>query len=121
MITLTSIVEATARVAGVDVAAITGLRGPDRVAHARQAGYAVARDLGASLSEIGWAFGGRDHTTIRHGIGRADPATVAAIQDMAETADAQVPVFRSRRGLSQFQSTRTNQPASEGATQWQAA
>ena len=34
----------------------------------QEAMYECARRTGASLPQIGWALGGRDHTTVLHGI-----------------------------------------------------
>lgn len=69
------------------------LAAPSRTAivvRARNAGYLVARrKTKKSLPQIGEMFGGKDHTTVLHGIRRAealeaeDPAFAALIQNVA--------------------------------------
>lgn len=69
-----------------EVAAIFGRSASDLKSHRRSRGYALPRQMAyaavqqakptLSLAEIGRAFGGRDHTTILHGI-RVHHARVA--------------------------------------------
>jgi chromosomal replication initiation ATPase DnaA len=61
-----------ARLFGLAPADLAGGARNARYVHARFTAYAVARDCGHSLSEIGHAFGGRDHTTVLSGLCRFD-------------------------------------------------
>ena len=52
---------------------LTGKRRPKNIAHARQvAMYLLREENGLSLPVIGGHLGGRDHSTIRYGIGRVE-------------------------------------------------
>ena len=63
------IVDAAALAHGVCVADLMGDRFIRKFAHARQDAYWRVRErLGWSYPHIGRFFGGRDHTTILHGI-----------------------------------------------------
>lgn len=53
---------------GVPFEALAGPRRHKSLVRARWQGYKVFRDAGLSLPEIGRCFGGRDHTTILHGL-----------------------------------------------------
>ncbi len=54
---------------------LTGKRRPKNIAHARQvAMYLLREENGLSLPVIGEHLGGRDHSTIRYGIGRIEEA-----------------------------------------------
>ena len=54
---------------------LTGKRRPKNIAHARQvAMYLLREENGLSLPVIGEHLGGRDHSTIRYGIGRVEKA-----------------------------------------------
>lgn len=56
-------------------ATVAALRGPGRVrrlARARWAVMVVLSDGGLSLTRIGGALGGRDHSTVIHGLRRAE-------------------------------------------------
>ena len=58
------------RVSNMD---LSGLRRNRDAAFARFCAFTVCRDVTmATLPEIGRAFGGRDHTTVMHGLKRAD-------------------------------------------------
>lgn len=54
---------------------IAELRGPSRIpelCRIRWAAMEVMREQGLSLPQIGRAIGGRDHTTVIHGLSRAE-------------------------------------------------
>lgn len=54
---------------GLTVAELMGTTRVRLIAHARQeAMWRISRELGRSLPEIGRMMGGRDHTTVLHGI-----------------------------------------------------
>lgn len=57
---------------GVPVAALTGQRRTDEICVIRHAAFAEvkARRPNWSLTQIGRAFGGRDHTTVLYGLRR---------------------------------------------------
>lgn len=111
--TIADIVEYVAERYGVTSDDLTGPRRARRLSEPRQRAYALAREVtGRSLPAIAAAFGGRDHTTILHGI-RADkarrtPGTDAELIFSAEaTALRCGPVFRtSRRPAAGFRSVR---------------
>lgn len=60
-------------------------RGAAPLAGARHVAMALvaARMPGLSLSQIGRMFGGRDHTTVAHGIARGRALLAAASEDLA--------------------------------------
>lgn len=67
------------------------LRGPSRertVVRARQCTMAILREHGASYPEIGDALGGRDHTTVMHGVKRC--ATDPVLIPLAESLRAEM-------------------------------
>jgi len=67
-ITLSEVIEITARHFQLKPAALTSKSRAARVNRARQIAMYIARDLtDASLPQIGEAFGGRSHTTVLHG------------------------------------------------------
>jgi chromosomal replication initiation ATPase DnaA len=67
--TLRRVIGATARKHGLTAADLTGPSRSRQVSHARgMAMYLSRRLTPASLGTIGTAFGGRDHTTVLHGI-----------------------------------------------------
>lgn len=67
--TLRRVIGATARKHGLTAADLTGPSRCRQVSHARgMAMYLSRRLTPASLGTIGMAFGGRDHTTVLHGI-----------------------------------------------------
>ena len=67
--TLRRVIGATARKHGLTAADLTGPSRCRQVSHARgMAMYLSRRLTPASLGTIGTAFGGRDHTTVLHGI-----------------------------------------------------
>lgn len=69
---LKGIIAIAAKLAGVRVDVLTSERRDADLVAWRQAAMAVAYDRGAwSLPQIGRAFGGRDHTTVLHGLARA--------------------------------------------------
>lgn len=82
---------------------VSKLRGPKRtkdVARPRQVAFALCQNLTSfNLSQIGREFGGRDHSTVLHGIDvavRNNGADIAAI--MASLPIPTVtPIFRSTR------------------------
>lgn len=54
---------------------LSEITGPDRrfkVAHARQRAFLLCHRAGFSTPQIGRFFGDRDHTTVLHGIARAE-------------------------------------------------
>lgn len=67
------ILDAVSKTTGVGVPALRGRRRTRPVARARQAAYwLLARHTSLSLSAIGARLGGRDHTSVLHGVRRAD-------------------------------------------------
>src|SRR5688572_8169073 len=68
------------------------LRGPSRrmsVASARQVAYYLARCRGLTMTDIGRHFGGRDHTTVLHGVRKVakavrggDPTTASRVAEL---------------------------------------
>jgi hypothetical protein len=70
-IPLTAIVAAVAGETGISALRLTGADRDDETARARFLVCGLARQLtGRSLTNIGKALGGRDHTTIMHAIAR---------------------------------------------------
>ena len=70
--TIAEIQSAVAAAFGVSVHNLTGHRRYQGIAKPRQAGYLLAYEMtGKTLPQIGRAFGGRDHSTIMHGIKEA--------------------------------------------------
>ncbi|RAK51607.1 helix-turn-helix domain-containing protein [Phenylobacterium soli] len=77
------IAEIVAEESGVPLEELRGQDRHKRIAHARQRAYALIYGTGHfSTSQIGAFFGGRDHTTVLHGI-RAHKARMAKGQPMA--------------------------------------
>jgi chromosomal replication initiator protein len=71
MLTIPQVIEVTARFYDLSSKDLTGRRRTIEVALARHVAMYLVRELtDASLSQIGDAFGGRDHTTVLHGCGR---------------------------------------------------
>ena len=69
LITLDNILDAVAEYYGIKVADLKSKRRSRSVARPRQVAMMLAKELtNHSLPEIGDAFGGRDHTTVLHGI-----------------------------------------------------
>ena len=88
-ITLQQVVEIVARHHGLDSADLIGPRRHGPVNHARQIAMFLARELtGASLPQIGDAFGGRTHSTVLHSCSRIstvlddDPLLQAVVEDL---------------------------------------
>ncbi len=88
---LRRIIGATARRQGLAVADVVGPSRARRVAHARALAMYLARMLTPhSLHTIGKAFGGRDHTTVLHGIRvtqerrSSDPGLAADVDALIE-------------------------------------
>lgn len=78
------------QIVGYDIDVVTGpWRWPD-LARARFALMYAMRKRGASLSQIGHRLGGRDHSTIMHGIRRAKVLAQrdSAFAEMLERVDA---------------------------------
>lgn len=69
---LNQIMAVVARLCGITVSDLTGADRSASYVRARLTAYAVARDCGYSLPEIGRAMGGRDHTTVLSGSRRFD-------------------------------------------------
>lgn len=61
---------------GVDHAILCGPRGPSEVAYIRFAAYYVLRRRGMTLQAIGALLGGRDHSTVVHGLKMAQKRMV---------------------------------------------
>ena len=69
LVTLDNIIKTTAEYYKLKVADILSKRRNRSVARPRQLGMALAKELTShSLPEIGYAFGGRDHTTVLHAV-----------------------------------------------------
>jgi chromosomal replication initiator protein len=67
-VTIPQVMEAAARFYNLTSEDLTGRRRTKEIALARHAAMYLVRELTeASLSQIGEAFGGRDHTTVLHG------------------------------------------------------
>ena len=69
--TITRLVREAARLSHLSLAALLSSRRDRDVARVRFAVMLVARDLNYSLPDIGRRLGGRDHTTVLHGVRRA--------------------------------------------------
>ena len=83
---------------GLTAADITGRRRTAEIAHARQvAMYLLREEHALTLPNIGILVGGRDHTTVRHGVGR-----IAELQGEDE---------RVRRDLAQLRAQTAAPPA----------
>lgn len=83
---------------GIPVLEMTSNRRPKDVALARQVAYYLARELTPlSLPSIGRRFGGRDHTTVLHGIRRiaeledTDPKIAADLDKLRTLLGAEKP------------------------------
>lgn len=102
-ITLKSIIRATCAVYALDVDEVTG---PSRMAEyalPRQVAFYVARRLtGLSLPQIGMGFGGKDHTTVLHGIrkieklARADYQLRSRVEEIIQIVDGRARDARRR-------------------------
>jgi chromosomal replication initiator protein len=66
------IVKRAARIIGSNVSELNGHSRDSRLVRARWAVMHVMRQGGKSLPQIGRDVGGRDHTTVMHGLKRAD-------------------------------------------------
>jgi chromosomal replication initiator protein len=84
------IIAATAEAFGIPVADIKSPRRTKQLALARQvAMYLLRKTLNMSLKEIGYCFGGKDHTTVMHAVDKVerlrstDPAIAARIRQLA--------------------------------------
>lgn len=70
-LTMRQVIEAVARVYGLQAQDLTGKKRTSRINQARQVAMYLVRELTEySLPQIGEAFGGRTHTTILHGCGK---------------------------------------------------
>ncbi|MDF1801711.1 helix-turn-helix domain-containing protein [Thalassovita sp.] len=106
-----SVARVVADAFGITVADLQSKRRDSRVTTPRQIAYLLAHDgLGISLPRIGAYFGGRDHTTILHGVRRARDVHVQAFAAECEEA---IFVLRLRKfgtflrqGAAVFQSVR---------------
>lgn len=108
MTTIASIIAAVAAHHGIKPAELTGHRRWRSHAWPRQEAYWLAQRItGKSLPEIGRAFGGRDHTTVLHGIRAVEDRTTEEERNELlllgrEVEKAPPPVFRSRRAPEGF-------------------
>ena len=91
-VTLQQVVELVARHHGLDSADLIGPRRHEPVNRARQIAMYLAREMtGASLPQIGDAFGGRTHSTVLHSCGRVanelsgDPLLQAIVDDLRQS------------------------------------
>ncbi len=76
------VIDAVSTVTTVLVSQIIGRSRMARTVAARNAAYVVLRELhDLSYPELGRIFD-RDHSTVHHGAGRADPATVRRVLDL---------------------------------------
>ena len=92
------VIELVAAHYGLTAADITGRRRTAEIAHARQvAMYLLREEHALTLPNIGILVGGRDHTTVRHGVGR-----IAELQGEDE---------RVRRDLAQLRAQTAAPPA----------
>jgi chromosomal replication initiation ATPase DnaA len=89
--TVRRVINATARCHGLTPQDLLGPGRSRRVAHARAVAMYLARTLtSGSLEAIGRAFGGRDHTTVLHGVRMtqdrrsSDPALAAEIDRLID-------------------------------------
>ncbi len=70
-VTVEEIIRSVAAFYGIDVPALCGQSRSKELVKSRHIAMFLARDLaGASLPQIGAAMGGRDHTTILHGVNK---------------------------------------------------
>ena len=69
--TITRLAREAACLSGLPLGVLLGQRRGKDVARVRFAVMLVARDLNYSLPDIGRRLGGRDHTTVLHGVRRA--------------------------------------------------
>ncbi|MFO7610422.1 MAG: chromosomal replication initiator protein DnaA [Candidatus Krumholzibacteriia bacterium] len=88
---IADVMTVVADVHGVTVDQIKSKRRTQDLARARQIAMHLAREMtGASLNQIGRAFGGRDHSTIAHGCRRItedmerDPRFRGAVRDLMD-------------------------------------
>jgi len=88
-VSVESIVKATAHYYGLPVDELTGKRRTKGIVRPRQVAMFIARSItGATLDEIGDAFGGKDHTTVLYAVGKideerkADPALRADLEEI---------------------------------------
>jgi hypothetical protein len=98
---LEPIIDATAEIFAVHKVLLVGQGRADRLARPRFAFFHVAREAtGLSLPTIGLAMGGRDHTTVMHGINRAarlmkdQPEFALKVEQLMEVALRHVDQFR---------------------------
>ncbi len=71
----------------VSIPMLKGRRGVRSVSHARMVGMYLMRELTSlSLPEIGKQFGGRDHSTVLHGIGKIGALSLELPEFRAELA-----------------------------------
>ncbi len=88
---IADVMAVVADVHGVTVDQLKSKRRTQDLARARQIAMHLAREMtGASLNQIGRAFGGRDHSTVAHGCRRiiedmeADPRFRGAVRDLMD-------------------------------------
>lgn len=88
------VIEIVATHYGLTVADIKGRRRTADIAHARQvAMYLLREEHALTLPNIGALLGGRDHTTVRHGVGR-----VVELNDEDERTRRDLVLLRQRLG-----------------------
>ncbi|OYD16482.1 hypothetical protein CH330_02675 [candidate division WOR-3 bacterium JGI_Cruoil_03_51_56] len=91
-----SIISTVAEQFGVTVIEIKGTRRTKQLALARQvAMYLLRKMLSPSLKEIGFCFGGKDHTTVMHAINKVERLKT---QDVSFAARLEKLASRIRRG-----------------------
>lgn len=71
-VTARDIIERAADLTGIPASDITGPRRHAAICRVRWAVMAALRDKGLSLPQVGARLGRRDHTTIMHGLARAE-------------------------------------------------
>ena len=93
------IIHAVSEFYGVNVSDLMGQRRTKEIAHARQVAFAVYRRvLNLPLSEIGRAIGGRDHTTVLHGLRAVEErGQYQEVVDISEEIAVKFVVFKSTR------------------------
>jgi chromosomal replication initiator protein len=90
-LSLEGILEVSAAFFGISIEDLTGRARSARIALQRQmVMYVMREETGASLPQIGAALGGRDHTTVMHGVDRvatdleADPELRRQVTELRE-------------------------------------
>lgn len=116
MTTIEQVTVAVSQAFGIPVPDLRGSGRTRDIAWARQCAFVLAKqETKLSLPQIGWYFGGRDHTTVLHGL-RSFPKRERDFPDMrrkrrkaeANIAVIKGPVWRDGTFVPVFKSGRTS-------------